>query len=103
MRRILLMTVLSFTVSCLLWSQNNRRQLIDLSGRWDFQLDPQDKGIGDKLWKAALAESVTLPGTTDSNRKGDTNTNRSETTYLSRYYKYEGAAWYSKSLEIPAE
>ncbi len=50
-----------------------------------------------------FAETVTLPGTTDSNRKGIENTNKSETTYLSRYYKYEGAAWYSRNIEIPAD
>lgn len=77
--------------------------MIDLSGTWSFALDPHGKGEQEKLWNMDFAETVTLPGTTDSNRKGIENTNKSETTYLSRYYKYEGAAWYSRNIEIPAD
>lgn len=79
------------------------RQTIDLSGSWDFVLDPQDKGIQEKLWSTALPEKVALPGTTDTNRKGTENTNKAETTHLSRYYKYEGVAWYSKDIHIPSD
>lgn len=79
------------------------RQTIDLSGSWSFALDPQDKGIQEKFWNIALPEKVALPGTTDTNRKGIENTNKAETTHLSRYYKYEGAAWYSKDIDIPSD
>ena len=44
--------------------------MIDLSGTWSFALDPHDKGEQEKLWNMDFAETVTLPGTTDSNRKG---------------------------------
>lgn len=78
------------------------RRIIDLSGTWNFVLDPEDKGIQEEFWNMDLPERVTLPGTTDTNRKGTENTNRSETTFLSRYYKYEGVAWYSRNIEVPA-
>ena len=78
------------------------RQKIDLSGTWNFAPDPQGKGEQEKFWNMELPDKVILPGTTDTNRKGDKNTDKSETTQLSRYYKYEGAAWYSRDVEIPA-
>ena len=94
--------LLSFVFLCSSWSQTaDSRRTIDLSGVWNFALDPQEKGEQEKFWDMSLPEEVVLPGTTDSNKKGIANTNKSETTYLSRYYKYEGAAWYSKNIEIP--
>lgn len=84
------------------WAQTTSlRKVINLSGTWNFQLDPQEKGEQEMFWKTDLPETVVLPGTTDTNKKGDKNTNQSETTYLSRLYKYEGAAWYSKNIDIP--
>ena len=42
-----------------------------------------------------------LPGTMDTNRKGDLNDNHTETTQLSRKYTYAGPAYYSKTIDIP--
>lgn len=96
--------LLSFILLCSSWVKASElRRTIDLSGTWSFALDPQEKGIQGQFWNMDLPETVTLPGTTDTNRKGNWNTNKSETTYLSRYYKYEGAAWYSRDIEIPAD
>ena len=96
--------LLLFVFLCTSWAQTSGlRKMIDLSGTWSFALDPHGKGEQEKLWNMDFAETVTLPGTTDSNRKGIENTNKSETTYLSRYYKYEGAAWYSRNIEIDNE
>lgn len=101
--RLASLFLLSLILLCSPWAQaKDLRHTIDLSGTWNFILDPQDKGIQDKFWNIDLPEKVTLPGTTDTNRKGTENTNKSETTNLSRYYKYEGAAWYSRNIEIPA-
>lgn len=96
--------LLSFVFVASLYAQSkNIRQTIDLRGTWNFALDPQEKGVQEKFWNISLPETVALPGTTDTNRKGKENTNKSETTYLSRLYKYEGAAWYSKMIDIPAD
>lgn len=94
--------LLTFLCSPLVEAADSRRT-IDLSGVWNFALDPQEKGEKEKFWDISLPEEVVLPGTTDSNKKGQENTNKSETTNLSRYYKYEGAAWYSRNIEIPAD
>lgn len=103
-RRLIGALLLSFVFLCSSWSQTaDSHRTIDLSGVWSFALDPQEKGEQEKFWDMSLPEEVVLPGTTDSNKKGIANTNKSETTYLSRYYKYEGAAWYSRNIEIPAD
>lgn len=72
-------------------------QRIDLSGTWEFGLDRE----GLITPESELNETVQLPGTTDTNRKGDELTDRGETTHLSRLYSYKGRAWYAKSVEIP--
>ena len=76
---------------------------MDLSGNWAFALDPDNAGITKEFWNETFGETVVLPGTTDTNRKGKENTNRNETTQLSRLYRYEGPAWYSKEINLSAE
>lgn len=101
--RLIGFLLVSFVILSSFCSQaQTTRQTINLSGTWNFALDPQEKGEQEKFWSIALPEKVTLPGTTDTNRKGKENTNKSETTQLSRYYKYEGVAWYNKNIDIPA-
>lgn len=100
MNKLLLLTI-NFLFSLSFFSQSDLRQTIDLKGSWKFALDVEDIGIGKQFYKKDFQESVQLPGTTDTNRKGFLNSNKEETTNLSRIYKYEGAAWYSKEVVIP--
>lgn len=65
---------------------------IDLTGQWFFNSSPESLN----------KETVILPGTTDTNKKGEKNTRKDETTHLSRYYTYFGEATYSKEIEIPS-
>ena len=71
---------------------------IDLSGKWQFALD-RNATFSPAM---TMTESVTPPGTTDTNRKGDILTDRSETTHLSRPYSYKGRAWYRRTVDIPS-
>ncbi|PSK83592.1 sugar-binding domain-containing protein [Prolixibacter denitrificans] len=73
---------------------------IDLSGTWQFRLDSANRGVEGKWYATALNDSVQLPGTTDTNHKGFLNTD-STTMHLSRVYRYEGPAWYRKTVNIP--
>ncbi len=70
-----------------------QRQRIDLSGKWAFRMDSA----------AAYADSLYLPGTTDTNKKGIKNEKMDETTYLSRTYTYSGKVWYQRTVAIPAD
>ncbi len=97
---------------------------IDLSGTWQFQLDPNKEGHQQEWFLLQnFNDNVNLPGTTDTNKKGhktqawpaDSITRKFKfpedfekplwiyelNTAPSRKYKYIGAAWYQKKIEIP--
>lgn len=105
-QQIFYMRVLTLLLTLLmcqpLAAQNAVRETIDLGGEWSFALDPDGTGETQGYPAATLTDKVVLPGTTDTNGKGTPNDNRQETTHLSRYHTYTGAAWYSREVEIPA-
>ena len=68
---------------------------IDLSGIWNFELDPDKKGIEARLFDKAKNDTITLPGTTSIAKKG-TFSDKKETGFLTDPYLFEGYAWYSK-------
>jgi hypothetical protein len=99
-----------------------------LAGRWRFQLDPADTGIGAQWFDGSLPDSIKLPGSLCAQGYGDevgTNTtwtgeivDRSWFTTLEyEQYRqagnvkvpfwlqpekyYSGAAWYQRDIEIP--
>ena len=71
---------------------------INLSGTWKFALDPECTLKPSDV----LEETVSLPGTTDTNKKGNVPTNTQETTHLTRLLSYKGRAWYQRQIDIPA-
>ncbi|MGL1887787.1 MAG: hypothetical protein OCD76_14820 [Reichenbachiella sp.] len=76
------------------------RLKVDLQGQWQFSLDTAKVGIDKNWFHSDLNDSINLPGTTDSNQKGFINEDTT-TMHLNRRYKYEGAAWYRKSISVP--
>ena len=76
------------------------RVIRSLAGSWRFELDPQDKGSADGWFNRSLADTVQLPGTTDTNRKGRKN-DAADPDRLSRKWTYAGKAWYQREIEIP--
>ena len=90
--------LLLMTVLCLNVQAEDQSKRIDLSGTWQFALDRQGTiKVGD-----ALTETIQLPGTTDTNKKGDFTAKSEETTHLTRPWSYKGKAWYQREVEIPA-
>ncbi|MCA1802065.1 MAG: beta-glucuronidase, partial [Rhodothermaceae bacterium] len=112
------------TSSC----QNNDRQTIDLSGEWQFQMDPEDQGVDEKWFESDFSEIVQLPGSMVENEKGYEITMETKWTggmqnpewyndpnyapyidpnnvrfpfWLQPEKKYTGAAWYRKRITIP--
>lgn len=102
---------------------------ISLAGEWRFQADPSDKGVTDKWYSGKLKETIHLPGSMTTNGKGDEISLHTpwtgeiiDSSYFSqpqyapyrvagnikvpfwlqpaKYYK--GAAWYQKSVNVPA-
>ena len=101
---------------------------IDLSGEWQFQMDPDDVGVKENWFEKDLSETIQLPGSMDENGKGfditletkwtggmrnpewynDPNyapyhdsTNIRFPYWLQPVKKYTGAAWYRKKVTIP--
>jgi hypothetical protein len=84
-----------------LWAQKDEiRNIFDLQGKWLFELDPEGIGVEQNFQTKAFSDFVILPGTTDTNRKGHPNTDKTQTTFLSREYNYVGKAWYRKEVNI---
>ena len=93
MKRILLLCSIILSLSAC--APNEER--IDLSGVWQFCLDRD----GQVKPVDVMDDTVVLPGTTDTNRKGDPTEWKGETTHLSRPYSYKGRAWYRRTVTIP--
>ena len=87
------------SVLCLNMEAEGQTKRIDLSGTWRFTLD-RENTINPN---STLTETVTLPGTTDTNKKGDYTARSEETTHLTRPWSYKGRAWYQREVEIPAD
>jgi hypothetical protein len=81
--------------------KNLERDTIDLQGEWRFELDENNQGENGKWYQKTLNDSLLLPGTTDTNKKGKFNEKEDETHRLSREYAYFGKAWYQKKVDIP--
>ncbi|MBQ3882679.1 MAG: beta-glycosidase [Bacteroidales bacterium] len=96
MRRLLVLLAVLLSV---LPSHGRRiqREVIDLSGAWEFALDPS----GTLNQRFQTNETVHLPGTTDTNLKGQECTDFTLTSHLSRRFSYTGAAWYRRDFKVP--
>ena len=84
-------------VALSLFSCAPNEEYIDLSGVWQFALDREGLVKPDDV----MSDTIVLPGTTDTNRKGDPIEWKGETTHLSRPYSYKGRAWYRRTVTIP--
>ncbi|WP_051588882.1 hypothetical protein [Ruminococcus sp. NK3A76] len=69
---------------------------IDMSGEWQLYMDKSCKAKTDKL---RFDDTITLPDTTSNAKKGKENKRR-ETGFLTDTYKFEGNAWFKRSLVI---
>lgn len=101
---------------------------IDLSGQWQFRIDPLDTGVDEKWFSGKLPDSIHLPGSmAENNYGGDISVKTKWTGMIvdeswfrdDKYEKYRrpgnvkvpfwlqpkkhyvGAAWYQKEIEIP--
>ncbi|WP_183575784.1 sugar-binding domain-containing protein [Mucilaginibacter sp. X5P1] len=82
-------------------NQSNTQETIPLQGQWNFALDINDEGIHKKWFLGSMTDEIALPGTTDIAGWG-TPDQSPWINYLQRKHKYIGAAWYQKTIDIPA-
>jgi hypothetical protein len=118
--------LLCLSLSC--QSKLSAQQNISLQGKWSLLLDRTDEGLRQQYWNKAFTDSITLPGSLNSNNIGDTVSIYTPWTgsmfdssfFTSEKYAmyrqgrvkvpfwltpkkvYVGAAWYKKEVEIPA-
>jgi len=104
--------------------------MIELAGQWDFELDPSNSRIVEKLSGQPFSDTIILPGTTAQAKKGGPSLmpstlpalppeklnlkkgltfgrdlaglTNSALAHLYENYPYVGTAWYRREVEIPA-
>ena len=86
----------------------DREGCLDLSGKWGFQLDPQDAGIKESWMARPLSGSIKLPGTTTSAGLGTAlalqpTLTKESFQHLHQRFKYTGPAWYVKTIVVPKD
>jgi len=79
---------------------NPQENILPLAGTWRFRLDPENVGVEKRWFSEILDDSVTLPGTTDTNQKGVFKDERA-VDRLSRIWCWKGPAWYQREVIIP--
>lgn len=122
----LIICFLLLILSC----QKHQTEQIDLSGEWQFQMDPEDRGVIERWYNKDLPETIQLPGSMAENGKGNDITLHTKWTggirnpewfedlsyapyvdttnvrfpfWLQPEKEYVGAAWYRKKVSIPAD
>ena len=74
--------------------------VVVLSGKWRFQLDPENIGIKEQWFKRTQWNDVIqLPGTTDEQKKGAPE--QKQSGRFTRVHAYQGPAWYQIEVNIP--
>ena len=73
--------------------------ITDLSGRWDACLDKNKRTLSPELFP----DSIILPDSTSNARLGELNTSDIEYGCLTDMHKFEGYAWFRRSIEITPE
>lgn len=126
MKKILSFVILLLVMAC----TTTREESLDLSGEWQFKLDPEDKGITEKWFeKASFNDRIHLPGSLQEQGYGhdvDVSTQWTGQVVDSSWYTtpeyekyrqkgnikvpfwlnpdkhYVGVAWYHKEIHIPS-
>lgn len=104
-KHLLIITNILFVTMCISCHAKklvNGVKSMNLSGKWHFQLDPNNKGIQDRWFENSLKDSIKLPGTTDEGGFGAMGPETPDRVgVLTRRHEYLGVAWYSREINIP--
>jgi hypothetical protein len=127
-RVVLLVNVFSILV-CVGQPAAADDHILDLSGTWAFQMDPEDAGVANRWFERSLEHTVQLPGSMQAQGFGPqpsldtkwTGSIRPEVFQMPRYapyreadnfkmpfwlqpkHYYVGPAWYQRTVTIPAD
>jgi hypothetical protein len=103
-KSLLLFLLIPIFLIPVLRAQENTVQTIPIHGIWNFKLDPFESGMSSNGVQLLpqLAETITLPGSTDQAGKGY-QTQAMTSIRLTRPFEYKGIAWYEKEIYVPAD
>jgi hypothetical protein len=96
MNKLFLIVFLLMTIT------SSQSQSINLAGQWRFRLDSADKGFSERWFDTMLPDSILMPGSCEQRGYGITN-NEKDTHRLTRSVRYEGKAWYQRTIVVPAD
>lgn len=82
-------------------NSNGFSQSLSLAGYWNFKMDSGNKGLSERWFDQILSDSIALPGSCEQAGFGIKN-NVKDKDRLTRPFKYEGKAWYQKTIIIPS-
>lgn len=85
---------------CSLSAQAAVTDTLSLHGNWGLLLDTATV-FNSRMLTVQSTDSMRLPGTTDRAKKGFRNDDYSETSNLSREYRFDGKALYTRQVSIP--
>lgn len=84
--------------------QPSAPRVISLAGEWRLLLDPEDRGLADRVWEVALPDRISLPGyvADGAKRAGRPGAmpGRAE-GHTAGAQAYVGPAWYQRVVTIP--
>jgi len=76
-------------------------ETVPLAGEWRLAMGAPKPGVTQQaLPTLAFTDTIRLPGTTETNRRGPENPDR-WTGGLTRLYRFNGPAWYEREVVIP--
>lgn len=122
--------IYAFVCLLCLFGCKEKTAVISLAGEWNFSMDSTDVGITEGWYNRRLEETVTLPGSMNTNGKGNPVT--AETPWIGSMWNrawyespdyakyrdpedtkivfwlspdtyYAGAAWYQKKITVPSD
>jgi len=76
-------------------------RVFSLAGEWRFLLDPDDRGILDRVWETGLPDRIRLPGSTDTGRFGRRAPEGAGLRGARRLFSHVGPAWYQRDITVP--
>ena len=82
--------------------QAGGRAIRSLAGVWRFQADPENQGVRECWYGQKFSDSLTLPGSLQTNGKTALNTEYSVEGLNPRYVPFTGNVWYQREIEVPA-
>ena len=93
-------------VMSLLAATPSHASTIDLSGEWQFALDPEDQWLSADPSAWSFDDSIALPTTTARAGKGnplqiELNLQQPAMQHLHQKFSYIGPAWYQRTVDIP--